>query len=73
MKNRDDLVKQIERLAADCELAKEMGRRAIAAVEQRRGVVARNVQKIGALINQCGNFSGSPRGQADELSAVSQP
>ena len=73
VKNRDDLVKQIERLAADCELAKEMGRRAIAAVEQRRGVVARNVQKIGALINQCGNFSGSPRGQADELSAVSQP
>lgn len=72
VQDRQGLADQMKKLLADPERTEEIGRRAAAAVQQRRGVVALNLQKIRELVNQYDGFRKNQLRQTESLSAASQ-
>jgi len=72
VQDRQGLADQMKKLLADPEKAGDIGRRAAAAVQQRRGVVALNLQKIRELVNLYDGFRKNHLRRTQSLSAASQ-
>ncbi len=72
VQNRQGLVEEMQGLLANPDRAAEIGRRASAAVQKRRGVVPVNLQKIRELVSQHKVLRKKSQSQPEALSAASQ-